>query len=80
MLASCIDVRDNGGVKIEFFHTFDDGKKRDPVDGKMTPLISYEDWCSGFTPEQMAVAKPVLDLNRRKPIHPSPPLPGVDRT
>ena len=77
MLASCIDVRDGRNINIDFFHTFDDGKKRDPVDGKMVPLISYEDWCQGFTPAQMAVAKPILDLNRRRPIHPSPTLPGV---
>jgi predicted nucleic acid-binding protein len=79
MLASCVDVRDAQGVKIDFFHTFDDGKKRDPVDGKMVPLISYEEWCQGFTPPQMAIAKPVMDLNRRKPIHPAPTLPGVNR-
>jgi hypothetical protein len=72
-------VRDVQGVKIDFFHTFDDGKRRDPVDGKMVPLISYENWCEGFTPQQLAVAKPVLDLNRRKPIHPSPTLPGVGK-
>jgi predicted nucleic acid-binding protein len=75
ILASCADVARD--VRIDLFHTFDDGKKRDPVDGKMVPLISYEDWCGAFTPQQLAIAKPVLDLNRRKPIHPSPPLPGM---
>jgi hypothetical protein len=77
ILASCAYVRDILGVKIDLFHTFDDGKKRDPVDGKMVPLLSYEQWCEGFSPPQMAVAKPVIELNRRLPIHPSPTLPGV---
>lgn len=77
MLASCVNVAEGHNVKINFFHTFDDGKKRDPVDGKMVPLISFEDWCEGFTPEQMATAQPVINLNRRKPIHPAPILPGV---
>jgi hypothetical protein len=79
MLATCVDVRDVQGVPIDFFHTYDDGKKRDPVNGKMVPLISYEDWCEDFSPEQIAVADPVLRLNRRKPIHPAPSLPGVAR-
>lgn len=75
MLASCLDVMDAMRVKIDFFHTFDDGKKRGP-EGKMVPLISYEDWCEGFTPEQMTRTKPVLDLNRRRPVHPAPNLFG----
>jgi predicted nucleic acid-binding protein len=74
ILASCLEVRDIFRTKIDAFHTFDDGKKRDPVDGKMVPLISYQDWCDGFTPEQKATAAPVISLNRRKPDHPSPTL------
>lgn len=74
MLSSCVELIDVNGVKIDFFHTFDDGKKRDPVNGKMVPLISYEQWCEGFTREQMAIAGRVTSLNRRLPIHPSPSL------
>ena len=77
MLATCVDVRDVQRVPIDFFHTFDNGKKRDPVDGKMVPLISYEEWCEGFSSEQMSVASPVLSLNRRRPIYPAPALPGM---
>ncbi len=80
MLASCADLVNVHGVKIDFFHTYDDGKKRDPVNGRMVPLISYEEWCEGFTPQQLAVAKPVIDLNRRKPIHPTPTLPVIGRS
>ena len=36
MLASCLEIRDDWGVKIDAFHTFDDGKKRGP-EGKMVP-------------------------------------------
>jgi predicted nucleic acid-binding protein len=78
MLASCLNIVEALGVKIDLFHTFDDGKKRGP-EGKMVPLISYEDWCENFSPSQMTVAKPVIDLNRRRPVHPTPTLPGVDR-
>lgn len=73
MLASCLEVQDLLGIKIDFFHTFDDGRKRGPQ-GRMVPLISYEDWCTDLTPAQLAIVKPVLDLNRRRPIHPSPDL------
>jgi len=73
MLATCVDLRDAHGVRVDLFHTFDDGKKRGP-EGKMVPLISFEDWCDGFTHEHQLVAKPVVELNRRKPIHPNPQL------
>jgi hypothetical protein len=77
MLAGCVELRDIYGIRIDFFHTFDDGKKRDPVSGKMIPLISYEQWCEGFSPEQMAIAGKIISLNRRRPIHPSPSLPNT---
>lgn len=73
MFASCLTAQDVLGVKVDFFHTFDDGKKRGP-DGKGIPLISYEDWCEGFNSDQMRVADRVIKLNRRKPIHPRPDM------
>jgi predicted nucleic acid-binding protein len=73
MLAGCLATQDVLGVKIDFFHTFDDGKKRGP-EGKMVPLISYEDWCEGFNSAQMNVVDRVIKLNRRKPIHPHPDM------
>jgi predicted nucleic acid-binding protein len=73
MLAGCLTAQEVLGVKIDFFHTFDDGKKRGP-DGKGVPLISYEDWCEGFSTDQMKVADRVIKLNRRKPIHPNPDM------
>ena len=73
MLASCLALKEAMGVQVDFFHTFDDGKKRG-LEGKMVPIISYEDWCEGFSPEQMVVANRLIELNRRRPIHPTPRL------
>ena len=73
MLASCLEIRDEWGIKIDAFHTFDDGRKRGP-EGKMVPLISYQDWCQSLTAEQLEVATPVIQLNRCRPEHPAPPL------
>jgi hypothetical protein len=74
MLASCLFLKDAMGIAVDRFHTFDDGKRRSPSEGKMVPLLSYQDWCNGFTVDQMKVAQPVINLNRQKPIHPSPGL------
>jgi len=74
MLASCLEVQSVFSIKIDAFHTFDNGKKRDPVNGKMVPLISYQEWCDGFTPSQASIASPVISLNRCAPDHPSPKL------
>jgi predicted nucleic acid-binding protein len=73
MLASAVYLVDTLGVKIDHFHTFDEGNRRGP-DGRSVPMLSYEDWCEGFTGDQMAIARPVIDLDRRRPIHPSPRL------
>ena len=63
MLASCLEVSDVWGIRIDAFHTFDDGKRRGP-EGKMVPLISYHDWCQSLTAEQLEVATPVMQLTR----------------
>jgi predicted nucleic acid-binding protein len=76
MLASCLYLVDAVGVRVNAFHTFDNGRRRGP-DGRSVPLLSYHEWCEGFTPEQMRVAAPVIGLDRRRPLHPSPKLPGT---
>ena len=73
MLASCLEIRDDWGVKIDAFHTFDDGKKRGP-EGKMVPLLSYNEWCQDFTAEHLEIAEPAIQLNRCVPEHPQPSL------
>jgi len=76
MLASGIYLTDAMGVRLTAFHTFDDGRRRGP-EGRSVPLLSYHEWCEGSTSAQMLVAKPVIDMPRRRPIHPSPNLPGT---
>src|SRR4051794_26197064 len=74
MLASAVHLVQAFSVNLDHFHTYDDGKKRGP-DGRSVPLLSYQDWCEGFTADQMRLAKPVVDLDRCRPIHPNPRLP-----
>jgi predicted nucleic acid-binding protein len=76
MLASCLHLADAMGVRVNAFHTFDDGRRRGP-DGRSVPLLSYHEWCEGFTQEQMRVSRRVIELNRCRPLHPSPKLPGT---
>lgn len=71
MLASAVNLVQAFGVKLDHFHTYDDGKKRG-VDGRSVPILSYQDWCDGFTSDQMRYAKNVIDIDRCRPIHPSP--------
>ena len=51
MLASCVYLVDAMGVKVNAFHTFDDGRRRGP-DGRSVPLLSFHEWCEGFTQDQ----------------------------
>jgi hypothetical protein len=71
MLATCLNLEDAFGVKLDIFHTFDDGKKRGSV-----PLLSYHEWCDGLTGENDRLAKRVCAIKRERPVHPTPPLPG----
>ena len=73
MLASCIEISEAWGVRIDAFHTFDDGRRRG-FEGRMVPLLSYHEWCEGFTPEQLRIVDPVIQLNRCKPEHKAPYL------
>ena len=73
MLASCLEIKEAWGVNIDAFHTFDDGKKRG-LEGKMVPLLSFHEWCEGFTQDHSEIADPVIQLSRCKPDHPAPYL------
>lgn len=74
MLASAIHLQEAHGVRLQAFHTFDKGRKKDAEGNNTIPMIGYEEWCEGFSPIQMAVANKVISLNRTQPIHPSPAL------
>ena len=78
ILASCLEIKDAWGLSIHAFHTFDDGKKRGP-EGKMVPLVSFHEWCEGFTPDQLEIADTVIQLSRCKPEHPAPYLVPPER-
>lgn len=74
MLAACIHAIENYKIDIDAFHTFDAGKKRGLDGGKGMPLLGFEEWCSSFTGEDAMLAGKVINLNRCKPVHPSPKL------
>ena len=78
ILASCLEIKDAWGLSIDAFHTFDDGKKRGP-EGKMVPLLSFHEWCEGFTQDWLKIADPVIQLSRCKPEHPAPYLVPPER-
>lgn len=67
-LASALTLEEAFGVKLDAFHTFDKGGRRDPVDGKGVPLLGYEDWCERCSDDPLA--KRVIDLPRMPPHHP----------
>ena len=77
ILATAVHLRDAYGVTFTAFHTFDGGGKEDLDGNKQIPMLGYETWCEGFNPQQMAVANRVISLNRTKPIHPAPQIPGI---
>jgi predicted nucleic acid-binding protein len=74
LLATAIHLCDAYGVKLTAFHTFDGGGSKDANGNRSVPMLGYEHWCEGFSPEQQRIAQKVIDLNRAKPIHPEPGL------
>ena len=68
-LASAIALQETYGVKLESFHTFDNGGQRG-IGGKSTPLLDFHDWCEGIS--QDALVQKVIALPRSKPLHPEP--------
>lgn len=71
MLATCVHLEDDLGVKVDGFHTYDKGKRRG-IDGKGIPLLTYEEWCVGFSENDFAAR--AIRLNRGEPKHPEPRL------
>jgi predicted nucleic acid-binding protein len=76
ILATAITLQAGYGVNIDKLHTYDGGKKRGP-EGPCIPLLGYETWCELLEPEQKALAQKVINLNRCKPLHPTPEFGGV---
>ena len=63
--------------KIDRFHTYDNGKKRSVNGGKCVPILSFPEWCQLLDTKHTGIVQHVIDLNRCKPIHLNPVLPGV---
>lgn len=74
ILATALYLQDAEDIRLSAFHTFDKGRKPDEWGKKPVPLLGFETWCDGFSPNQMAIVQPVIDLNRTAPIHPEPDL------
>ena len=77
ILATAVHLRDSYGVAFTAFHTYDGGGKKDIDGNKSIPLLGYETWCEGFDANQQAIASKITNLNRCRPIHPAPKLPGT---
>lgn len=74
-LATAVALREEFGVQNLTLHTFDEGKKKDGIEGKKcVPLIGLENWCRDL--EDNEEIQRVLSVPRKKPDHPSCPLPG----
>lgn len=69
MLATAIQLDDAFGVKVDAFHTFDNGGQK-----RQLPILSYQDWCEGLTGAKAALAKRVVSLPRKPPVHSSPDI------
>lgn len=74
ILATAVHVRDDYGVGLDHFHTFDGGGSKDLEGNRSIPMLGFEEWCEGFDATQKALAQRVIDLPRKKPIHPAPRL------
>lgn len=71
-LATAITLENHYGVKLDAFHTFDNGKSKTPEGAKSVPMIDLDRWihdCSDDRNVQAAVR-----LKRSAPVHPAPQL------
>ncbi len=75
ILSTAIHLIEVYEVRIDAFHTFDGGGKKDLDGNRSIPILGYETWCEGFSNDQMIIAGKIIGLNRCKPIHPAPRLP-----
>ena len=75
MLATAIHLIEGYRVKLDCLHTFDGGGKKDLDGNRSIPILGYETWCEGLSPDQQAVADKVIHIPRCKPVYPTPELP-----
>ena len=68
MLATALELK-HYKIKLDAFHTFDDGKAKDSErKGKCIPILSYHQWVDNENPSELA--REVINLNRCKPRFP----------
>ncbi|MCK1329101.1 hypothetical protein IVB57_12080 [Bradyrhizobium sp. CW9] len=77
MLATAVHLVEGYSVQLDCIHTFDGGGKKDLDGNRSIPLLGYETWCEGFSPEQLALANKIIQIERCKPVYPAPELPLV---
>jgi predicted nucleic acid-binding protein len=73
-IATALGLEDTFGVKLEAFHTFDEGKAKGP-NGKGLPILGFEAWCDMCRTDDMV--RRVINMERCKPGHPTPRLPNA---
>jgi hypothetical protein len=77
-LATAVALREEYGVQNLTLHTFDEGKKKDGIEGKRgVPIIGFENWCRDCVDDEEV--QKVISVPRKKPVHPSCPLPQKDK-
>ncbi|MBX4938646.1 type II toxin-antitoxin system VapC family toxin [Rhizobium binae] len=72
MLATAIEIEVTYGVKLDAFHTFDNGRGKGSPEGKGVPILGYHEWLEGV--DTNGLVERVVGLNRTKPIHPAPEM------
>ncbi len=72
MLATALELEDTYNVKIDAFHTYDNGRGKGNPEGKGVPLLSYHEWCTDISENHLVDR--VIKMNRCMPIHTQPGL------
>ncbi|MGO6999492.1 type II toxin-antitoxin system VapC family toxin [Rhizobium leguminosarum] len=72
MLATALEIEGTYGIKLDAFHTFDNGRGKGSPEGKGVPILGYHEWLEEVVQDDLV--KRVVSLNRTKPIHPEPAM------
>lgn len=72
MLATALELEDTYGVKIDAFHTYDNGRGKGNPEGRGVPLLDYHLWLDGVADHELAAR--VVKMNRCRPAHGNPDL------
>ncbi|MDH6268409.1 putative nucleic acid-binding protein [Rhizobium sp. SG_E_25_P2] len=72
MLATALEIEETYGIKLDAFHTYDNGRGKGNPEGRGVPILGFHEWLDDV-PETDLI-KRVVALNRVKPIHPEPSL------